>query len=193
MAEKISTRDRIILKSQDLFIKQGYGNTGLNQIVAEAKTVKASLYQHFKSKEELGSVVLRKYSRENLNLLSELMTKYPNPLEFIDAWMRILKREAKRNQLYGCPMANFRSQIADSSPEMLKSIQEISKDTMERMEKYIIHAQQVGFIKKTLDPKIYSRLMFVGYEGTLQLWRLTGEIKSLDDFKLIMERILEYK
>jgi AcrR family transcriptional regulator len=190
MIEKQSTRDRLIHISQVLFLKQGYGNTGLNQIVAEAKTVKASLYQHFKSKEELGKVVLKKYSSENLTLLSELMIKYPKPLDFVDAWMRILKREARRNQVFGCPMANVRSQISDSSPEILKSIQEISKETIDRMEKYIVQAQQLGYVKKILDPKQSARHMFLSYEGVLQLWRLTGDLKSLDELHEIVTKIL---
>jgi TetR/AcrR family transcriptional repressor of lmrAB and yxaGH operons len=188
---KIPTRERIIRISGELFLRQGYGETGLNQIVAEANTVKASLYQHFKSKEELGTVVLQRYSTENLSLLGELMEKYPNPQDFVNAWVRILKREAKRYHLFGCPMANFRSQISESSPDILSSIQEITETTIEMMKEYLISAQNNGYIKKNKDTEKFARYLFLSYEGVLQLWRLTGDLKSLDDLPDIVQRLFD--
>jgi len=87
-------------------------------------------------------------------------------------------------------MANFRSQIADTSPEILKSITEISKETINRMEEYFLNAQKNGHVRKTLDPKQSARLLFLSYEGVLQLWRLTGELKSLDDLKELVKKII---
>lgn len=191
MSAKIPTRMRIINISKELFLSQGYGETGLNQIVSEADTVKASLYQHFKSKEELGNVVLKEYSRENLILLSELMQKYPNPIDFVKAWVRILKREARRYHLYGCPMANFRSQISESSPSILASIQEITKTTISTLEEYLVLAKTKGYIRNSLDVKQNARFLFLSYEGALQLWRLTGDIKSLDEFTEVVSKIID--
>lgn len=191
MSVKIPTKLRILNISKKLFLSQGFGETGLNQIVLEAGTVKASLYQHFKSKEELGKIVLQEYSSENLALLSDLMIKYPNPINFVHAWVRILKREARRYHLYGCPMANFRSQISESSPSILASIQEITKSTILALEEYLMHAQQKGFLNRKADPKQTARFLFLSYEGTLQLWRLTGDIKSLDEFTEVVSKIID--
>ncbi|MBL7881826.1 MAG: helix-turn-helix transcriptional regulator, partial [Chryseobacterium gambrini] len=49
----VSPKERIIETTFELFAKQGYNSTGINQIIAEAKVAKASFYQYFKSKEEL--------------------------------------------------------------------------------------------------------------------------------------------
>ncbi|WP_298421084.1 TetR/AcrR family transcriptional regulator [uncultured Kordia sp.] len=50
---KNETKDRILKTAHALFHKQGYSNTGINQIIKEAKVAKASLYYHFATKEEL--------------------------------------------------------------------------------------------------------------------------------------------
>ena len=50
---KNETRDLIINTASELFYKKGYNLTGINEIIAEAGIAKATLYSHFKSKEEL--------------------------------------------------------------------------------------------------------------------------------------------
>lgn len=51
--EKKTVRERLIESADMLFSTKGYGNVGVNEIIAHAKTVKASFYQHFPSKETL--------------------------------------------------------------------------------------------------------------------------------------------
>jgi AcrR family transcriptional regulator len=46
-------RERILNTAYTLFHKQGYNNTGINQIIMEANVSKASFYAHFKSKDDL--------------------------------------------------------------------------------------------------------------------------------------------
>jgi AcrR family transcriptional regulator len=48
-----SPRERIVETTFELFAKQGYNSTGINQIIADAGVAKASFYLHFKSKEDL--------------------------------------------------------------------------------------------------------------------------------------------
>jgi AcrR family transcriptional regulator len=185
---KISTRDRIIQTSKKLFLKQGFGETGLNQIVAEAETVKASLYQHFSSKEELGRCILNEYTQENLMLLEGLIRRNPNPRDFVRSWSKILKREARKNNLHGCAMANFRSQIADKSPDILSEIKDVTGKTLEILENYLEEAKMNGYISKNINPSVEARLLFSAYEGVLQTWRLTGDYKMIDDLVLIADR-----
>lgn len=51
--KKIGVRERIIETASDLFYNQGYNQTGINQIIEEAGVAKASMYQHFRSKEDI--------------------------------------------------------------------------------------------------------------------------------------------
>jgi AcrR family transcriptional regulator len=48
-----SPRERILNTASILFHKQGYNNTGINQIIADSGVSKASFYDHFKSKDDL--------------------------------------------------------------------------------------------------------------------------------------------
>lgn len=46
-------RDRIIVTASNLFYKNGYNSTGINEIISESGIAKATLYNHFKSKDDL--------------------------------------------------------------------------------------------------------------------------------------------
>lgn len=55
---KLSVKERIIEAASDLFYFQGYNQTGINQIIEEANVAKASMYQHFRSKEDIAVAYL---------------------------------------------------------------------------------------------------------------------------------------
>lgn len=46
-------KNRIIETASSLFYKNGYNSTGINEIISEAGIAKATLYNHFKSKEDI--------------------------------------------------------------------------------------------------------------------------------------------
>lgn len=188
--KKEPTRVRLLQVSRQLFLKQGYSGTGLNQIVEEAKTVKASLYQHFASKEMLGKEVIRMYSDENLTLLKSLMKRNPKPLEFVKAWVRILSREARLSQLFGCGMANFRAQIAPDELEIQKEIEEIANRTIDLLAEYLEGTKENGYLNSKVDCRLLAKHLFFVYEGVLQGYRLLDDKKSLDELYRIAESLI---
>ncbi|SKB80815.1 transcriptional regulator, TetR family [Salegentibacter holothuriorum] len=46
-------RDRIVETASKLFYKNGYNSTGVNEIISESGIAKATLYNHFKSKDDI--------------------------------------------------------------------------------------------------------------------------------------------
>jgi len=56
--KKLNVKERIIEAASHLFYFNGYNQTGINQIIAEANVAKASMYQHFRSKEDIAVAYL---------------------------------------------------------------------------------------------------------------------------------------
>ncbi len=48
-----STRQHIVEVASDLFYRNGYNRTGINEVIAESGIAKATLYNHFRSKDEI--------------------------------------------------------------------------------------------------------------------------------------------
>ena len=76
---KQSRRDRIIQTANDLFYRQGYHQTGINQIIEESGVAKATFYSNFKSKEELGVEYLRERDRIDTNATKDAVNSIKEP------------------------------------------------------------------------------------------------------------------
>jgi len=66
----MGVQERIIETASDLFYHNGYNQTGINQIISEAGVAKASMYQHFRSKEDIAvAYLIRRHAMwmDNLN------------------------------------------------------------------------------------------------------------------------------
>lgn len=52
-ADATTVRDRILYTAMGLFYREGVRAVGIDRIIAEAETAKATFYRHFKSKDDL--------------------------------------------------------------------------------------------------------------------------------------------
>jgi len=68
-------RDHLVATALALFNKQGYRATGIDNILAESGVAKMTLYNHFKSKDELIIAVLSKRDEEFMSWIRNAMTR----------------------------------------------------------------------------------------------------------------------
>jgi AcrR family transcriptional regulator len=119
----IVPRERILDTALRLFHEQGYNATGINQIISEAGVAKASLYLHFKSKEELGAEYLNArhhywFTQLKLYIYAEKKAR-KKVLAAFDFLIQINKNENFR----GCSFINMLSEIQPDNVVLLTSIQ----------------------------------------------------------------------
>ena len=62
VSERTSARDRIMETASSLFYAEGIHAVGVDRVVHDSGVAKATLYQHFRSKEELVAACLRQRS-----------------------------------------------------------------------------------------------------------------------------------
>lgn len=113
-----TTRERLLATARALFHAQGYGATGLAQILRESKVNSGSLYHYFKSKEDLLIGVLELY-RDNIwpMLLQPVFDRHADPLDRVFALL-----DAYREQLLtsdfrsSCPIGNLALEIGEFQP-----------------------------------------------------------------------------
>lgn len=74
MAE--SAKDRIIRTAHDMFYRRGFHAVGLDAILTEAGLTKTTFYNHFESKEDLVSAVLRWHDRWWQDTFREMLRKH---------------------------------------------------------------------------------------------------------------------
>jgi len=116
-------RERIMATALRLFHEQGYNATGINQIISEASVAKASLYQHFKSKEELGIEYLDARQEvwfQQLRLFTDEEKKVKKKI--LAAFDFIIFNNEKEN-FRGCSFLNMLPDIKPDDVTLLTAIQ----------------------------------------------------------------------
>ncbi|TGK00509.1 TetR/AcrR family transcriptional regulator [Leptospira selangorensis] len=184
-------KDRILETAVRLFQTQGYGNTGINQIIQESQTAKASFYDYYPSKDLLGKAYIEFYGKEQLVLLEKLQSRSETARDFIQAWTHILRRQTRNSEFAGCPMANTAAQIASTSPSISEEVKKLALRTVDFLAIYLKERQKKGQIPKNADTQSLARKIFASYEGVLQIWKLTGKISALDDLPEMVDAIIK--
>jgi AcrR family transcriptional regulator len=188
--QSYTAKERIVQTATGLFESQGFAATGINQIIAESKTAKASFYDYFASKELLGKEYLRRYGTNHLSLIQALMDRSDSPHDFIRSWVRILKRQLKLKKFYGCPMSNLRAQTADSSPLLKREVKDLAGRTIDLLAEYLLESNPGGLFTERKAAVLAGRRVFSIYEGAIHVWQLTGDEAALDDIEFLVARIL---
>ena len=108
----------------ELFYTQGYNVTGINQILDESNVAKASLYQHFGSKEELGVDYIKLVRKEWFQAFDNFLSSKSLPKQKILAAFDFLEKNVLQNNFRGCRFLNLLADIDTSSEGMHQQIVE---------------------------------------------------------------------
>src|SRR3954463_9163190 len=110
----MSSRDKILDVSTELFYRNGYQATSVDDIIAQAKVSKSNFYYHFKSKEELGLEVLNQRRMELEKSLDCMLgdceqCSKARLLKFVDFLVDSQEAELAK---CGCPFGNLVAEMA---------------------------------------------------------------------------------
>lgn len=149
-------RETIIKTASDLFYKKGYNLTGINEIIKEAGIAKATLYNHFKSKDDICLAYLKYKNDTFLNQIKTFAQKAPKGKQQVFAIFDFLHSFFADTNFNGCwciktvaeiPMENeiIRREIQNEKNEFIVLITElIVANIPNKTEKeYTILARQV--------------------------------------------------
>ncbi|MFP3833499.1 TetR/AcrR family transcriptional regulator [Chryseobacterium sp. SIMBA_028] len=121
-------RERIIETTFQLFARQGYNSTGINQIISEAEVARASFYQHFKSKEDLCVEFLKVRHEYWFSELNSFLEKEKDPKSKIIKAFEFLIYMNEKENFRGCSFLNILSEIPGDNIKILNVIQSHKAD-----------------------------------------------------------------
>ena len=108
---KNAIRQDVIDTASRLFYKQGYANTGINQIIEESGVVKSSLYASFRSKEDILMAYLETSGAATDEALKTASEKFEDPKDKVLAVFDYLVDLVQQKEYYGCNFLNIISEI----------------------------------------------------------------------------------
>ena len=161
-----SVREQILDTASRLFYEQGFNATGINQVIAEAGVAKASLYQHFPSKEDLLAEYLTREAVRIMESLNKEVARHETVPAKISAMFDNLARTIRKSEFQGCQFLNIVSELPANNKRILAIIQK-QKNDIRQLFKSILKEEK----KQDLADEFY--LLF---EAAL----ITGKVHQAD-------------
>ena len=127
MPEKATTsvkRQELVEIASRLFYEQGFGGTGIKQIIEEAGIAKGTFYSHFSSKEDLGVAWLKARHVTWTGWLLDELEDRATPGEKILGLFDFLERWLVEADFRGCAFLNTLAEIPSPDSPLRREVAE---------------------------------------------------------------------
>jgi len=180
-------KNRIIETASFLFYKNGYNSTGINEIISETGIAKATLYNHFKSKEEICLAYL-KY--KNINFIQDVKgftTSKPKGKDQVLAIFDFLALFFKDKDFNGCWCIKTVSEIPKDNKTIREEIQLQKHSFIDLIAQLI--TDNLEHVKEE-QIKYLARQIYLLYEGAVGESHLHQEDWPIKETKQLCSQII---
>lgn len=172
-----SPAERILNVASELFYKQGYRATGINEVIQKSGVAKATFYSHFPSKEDLALAYLQLRKADELVYVDNAIVKAKGPRDRFFAVMGSLGPWLLETDFRGCVFLNIASEVPDYASPLRKEGQKIYttiRTRVETLSQELVDSDRQKY--GHLDPKALSQDYMVIFTGSLALSEIYHEI-----------------
>jgi AcrR family transcriptional regulator len=109
-----SPRERIMAIASELFYRQGYRATGINEVIEKSGVAKATFYKHFPTKDDLCLTYLRDRNTTELAEIDDFINTRKKPLTRFLSVMEALEPWMLASGMKGCAFLNMVPEVPDT-------------------------------------------------------------------------------
>jgi AcrR family transcriptional regulator len=177
-------RERILDAAAELFYREGIRAVGVDMVVDRAGVAKASLYHHFRTKDDLAAAVLRRRDeRWRRWLLDPVEASGTNPEKRVLAVFDALRTWFASDEFRGCGFINAAAEFPDRDHPARIAAREHKLAVLADLVKLV---EQIG----VRDPKKLARRLFLLMEGAMATAYVEGATWPATDAKAAAEVLL---
>jgi len=158
-------REKILEKAMTLFWEQGYGATGVSQLLEHLGIGRQSLYDTFGDKKSLYLECLGHYFRTRISPMITHLRKPGSPMGNIRAVFGMIEQDARTRGHDGCLIGNSTAEMVRHDPEIgervvgyFKAVEDAFADTLER-------ARKEGELPRDTSPRDLARALVIMLQG----------------------------
>ena len=168
------SKKKIIEAAGDLFWKNGYTKTGINEILKATGLPKGSFYFYFKKKSEVAEAVLQYYGSRITELLRVVAADSDSWGSFCDSFLRAFQEELADKRYYGCPLAVVGTEIAFQEKELAKHYN-LAMGEIQKIFEQVLRKDGIAKRAGEVELEELAALCLAVYEGNLVLYRLSKD------------------
>jgi len=184
---KSKIRQTIVETASHLFYQNGYSLTGINEIIREAGIAKATLYNHFKSKEDICLAYLEFKNSTFLKDIEAYVTALPKGKEQVLGLFEFLKLFFKDKDFNGCWCINTVSEIPKDNKRIRAEIQNQKQQFIQLITTLV---EQNISEEDTTKNAFLAKQIYLLYESAVSESHLHQDSWPIDSAKALCERIL---
>jgi AcrR family transcriptional regulator len=189
-AAESAARQRIVQTALDLFYRQGYLATGINQVIAEAGVSKNTFYYYFPSKEDLCLAYLQERHKVWMGWLQATLDQYTQPYDRLLSVFEFLASWLQGCNFRGCAFLNIASEVPDINHRIRKEVM-AHKDELRALLRHLIQAlqdQEREFAGIDLD--FLTDALYVIFEGLISSCQNYGNTSLIEAARQSFEKLL---
>ena len=168
------SKKKIIEAAGDLFWKNGYTKTGINEILKATGLPKGSFYFYFKKKSEVAEAVLQYYGSRITELLRAAAADSDSWGSFCDSFLRAFQEELADKRYYGCPLAVVGTEIAFQEKELAKHYN-LAMGEIQKIFEQVLRKDGIAKRAGEVELEELAALCLAVYEENLVLYRLSKD------------------
>lgn len=178
--KRMATMHRMQVKGLELFYKQGYYNTSVDDILKSLSLSKGAFYHHFQSKEDFFiSIVQNLIVQKVYSMLIEPVERSENPFRAIELCFDNALETAVHNEMdYGFMLSNFMTEFNRRNPEITKYLKDIYKVWEVNLVSILQKGKTDGYLARHVDSESVATYLISSYIGIRTLM-VNGNCKSL--------------
>jgi TetR/AcrR family transcriptional repressor of nem operon len=164
--------DEALEKALELFHRQGFAATSMQDLVDAMGIGRGSLYEAFGSKEELFARALRRYADRSLDMMLGCLAQADDPLEGIAVLMhKVVDNHAENRERSGCMVVNTIVELAPQDPAFADTFRLVWSRLEAALEAAVKRAQARGQVPADRSPRALARFL----AGTIQGLAVRGK------------------
>ena len=183
IVDKEEKRNLIIEAAVRVIAKLGFANAKMLQIAEAAGIGKGTIYEYFKSKEELFHAIINANMKEMTSQISKRIRKYENPKDklqaYFDEWAKI----------FDSPFMEFAEIMLDFWAEGLRSehkdkgfdLNKMYADYRVQLQDILNEGIETGYFKPEINSLVLASIIFGALDGIMIQWILDKTIFDLSE------------
>ncbi|NER14453.1 TetR family transcriptional regulator [Leptobacterium flavescens] len=184
MISNLSVRERLIHTASQLFYEKGYANTGINEVIEKAGVAKASLYSHFRTKDDLLIAYLNEREEQLLYSLEQFVGKRKKGKDKILSVFDFLLDFYSSDEYRGCWCINTLAEIPKDNTRVKTVIRGHKKKLMTFLDQLIDEN-----LDASEDPGL-AKQIYLLYEAAVMESYLQGDNWPIQQAANITQKII---
>ena len=176
-------KNEIVHEARKLFSLNGFLNTGINDIIAAARTSKGGFYNHFSSKDELFFAVLAEsqmlWREKVLDSTREIESPSAKIVKIFENYRDEYLKDSE-NFPGGCIFITFSVELDDTRPYLMEEVQKGFNGFKGLLIRLLNEEVAAYELSANIDTESVAETLFAGMLGASVLYGVEKDDQTLD-------------